>query len=79
MFKPITWDVCHEAIIRNNKRNIKLNSNKKDIVSHDTFIEFLETIYKDYENNNVINEWIINFGLLDIAISYSKNKKNCSY
>ena len=75
MFKPLNWDDVSKAIKRNNER---VNF-KKEIISYNTFIEFLETIYKDYENKNVINEWIINFGLLDIAISYNEHKKNYPY
>ena len=48
---------------------------KKEIISHDNFIEFLETIYIDHENNNKISPWIINFGLLDLDISYNDYKK----
>ena len=75
MFKPLTWDDVSKAIKRNNER---VNF-KKEIISYNTFIEFLENIYKDYENKNFINEWIINFGLLDIAISYDEHKKKYPY
>lgn len=71
MFKPLTWDRCSKAIKKNNERVVS----KKEIISHDNFIEFLETIYIDHENNNKISPWIINFGLLDLAISYNDYKK----
>ena len=71
MFKPLTWDRCAKAIKKNNERHIE----KKEIISYNNFIEFLENVYNDHEQGYQIDNWIVNFGLLDLAISYNEYKK----